>query len=139
MPQSYIDIFSTKNISYSKLVKIFIFKPFEFNYSVFSLLQALSKLGSHLNMSLVVPLDYRDNFMAADAMFRHQPVFDPKSRKIVPLTPLPSGAPPLQFSEKDILTPKKALQLAYGNLDPFTMEVVDDWDPDKGLIQVSST
>uniref|UniRef100_A0A1B6EBA7 Exonuclease 1 n=1 Tax=Clastoptera arizonana TaxID=38151 RepID=A0A1B6EBA7_9HEMI len=101
--------------------------------------RALTKLGAHLNMSLVVPVEYRDNFMAAYAMFCYQPVFDPLSRKIVPLNPLPPGATPLTFPEEDNLSPEKALQLAYGNLDPFTMQVVDDWNPDQSKSKSTKT
>ena len=47
--------------------------------------QALSRLGGHLNMNLVTPMEYRDKFVEAEAMFMHQPVFDPIKRCIVPL------------------------------------------------------
>ncbi|KAK3928466.1 Exonuclease 1 [Frankliniella fusca] len=98
--------------------------------------KALSRLPSQLNIrGLTVTMDYRDEFMKADAMFRHQLVFDPISKKTKPLTPhgsvhpaSPLAAGPLpgcvpEFDEET------SLQLALGNLDPFKLEKVDDYDP----------
>lgn len=86
-------------------------------------------------MNIQVPLEYRNKFMEAEAMFRHQPVYDPLAHQLMPLTPLPSGAPPLPLLSQETLTPEQQLQLAFGNLDPFSLKLVDDWSPDK--IQVS--
>ncbi|XP_054272045.1 exonuclease 1 isoform X2 [Macrosteles quadrilineatus] len=96
--------------------------------------RALSRLGGHLNMNIVVPVTYRDKFLEADAMFRHQPVFDPLTRRLVPLTPPPPGAPPPPLLAKEPLQPSQLQQLAYGNLDPFTLQQVDDWSPEKAQI-----
>ncbi|XP_046669111.1 exonuclease 1-like isoform X1 [Homalodisca vitripennis] len=95
--------------------------------------RALSRLGGHLNMNIVVPLEYRDKFMEADAMFRHQPVFDPLRKKLVPLTPPAPGAPPPPLLSQEPLDETQLLQLALGNLDPFTLTKVDDWSPDKPM------
>lgn len=81
-------------------------------------------------MNISVPVEYRDKFLEAEAMFRHQPVFDPLSRQIVPLTSLPPGAPSLPLLCEEPLSTEQQLQLALGNLHPFTLKLVDDWSPD---------
>ncbi|XP_066995742.2 exonuclease 1 isoform X2 [Anabrus simplex] len=89
--------------------------------------RALTRIPAHLNMpSLKVTPEYRDEFLRADATFRYQLVYDPLSRNMVPLTEHP---------EKDCfigekLSPDVAFQLALGNLDPFTLRKVDDFNPD---------
>ncbi|KAF6204911.1 hypothetical protein GE061_019076 [Apolygus lucorum] len=95
--------------------------------------RALTKLGAHLNMSnLVVSPTYREKFLIADSMFKHQPVFDPISRKVVPLTPLPEGA---SGPDLEVLPPETSYQMALGNLDPFTLEKFDSWDPDSDTVR----
>ncbi|XP_014242809.1 exonuclease 1 isoform X1 [Cimex lectularius] len=91
--------------------------------------KALTRLGAHLNMSsLVVTPDYCEKFLQAELMFKHQPVFDPISRKVVPLTPIPEGmSAPLSNNLSD----ETNYQLALGNLDPFSLNQIDNWDPDK--------
>lgn len=79
--------------------------------------------------SLVVTQEYKENVLHAEAMFKHQPVFDPITRKVTPLTPLESNTPPLKLPTP--LSDDQAYQLALGNLDPFTLESVSDWSPDK--------
>lgn len=77
--------------------------------------------------NLVIPDDYRYNFVNAINMFKHQPAFDPVKRRVVPLTPIEDGS--------EVILPKAhspdiAYQLALGNIDPITLKVVDDWNPD---------
>ena len=38
-----------------------------------------------------VPKDYQEQFKQAELTFKHQLVFDPRTQKQVPLTPLPEG------------------------------------------------
>lgn len=38
-----------------------------------------------------VPKDYLEQFKQAELTFKHQLVFDPRTQKQVPLTPLPEG------------------------------------------------
>ena len=38
-----------------------------------------------------VPPDYWEQFQQAELTFKHQLVFDPRTQKQVPLTPLPEG------------------------------------------------
>ncbi|CAB0020367.1 unnamed protein product [Nesidiocoris tenuis] len=113
---------SLPGIGLSKACK-FIKRTAETNIS-----RALTKMGAHLNMAnLVVSPEYREKFLVADSMFKHQPVFDPTARKVIPMTPLSEGeqGPGLEQLPADI-----SYQLALGNLDPFTLEKFDDWDPD---------
>lgn len=91
-------------------------------------------MGSHLNMpSLKVSQEYRDSFMDADFMFKYQPVFDPANRKLVPLTSAPEDDENYKkFSELiavNNLSSEQVCHLAYGNLDPFTLRLLDDWVP----------
>lgn len=87
--------------------------------------KALSRLGSFVNIK--IPPEYRDQFMDADRMFQYQPVFDPLSRRIIPLNDIPDSNVPVFVSK---LTSDQAYQLALGNIDPMSLEVVDNWDPD---------
>lgn len=90
--------------------------------------KALTRLPTHLNMSqLSVTPEYRDKFVEADLVFKHQPVFDPFKRKIVPLTDPPED---VSLSDLWVLRPDdQAEQLALGNLNPFSLKKMDDWHP----------
>nr|CAD7408895.1 unnamed protein product [Timema poppensis] len=93
--------------------------------------KALSRLPSYLNMhQLIVSDKYRDAFVRAEATFRYQLVFDPLTRKLVPLTKPPESYSHDDFSGK-MLQDNTAYQLALGNLDPFTLQKVADFNPDK--------
>lgn len=96
----------------------------------------LSKLPSILNMKqLKVTKQYRDQFMLADATFKHQLVFDIFQRKLVPLTdPEESGTDPTHCTNiGEYLDDKIAFQIAIGNLNPFNFCVMSDWNPDKQI------
>ncbi|XP_043503386.1 exonuclease 1 [Polistes fuscatus] len=102
------------------------------NNSNCDIYNALTNLGYCLKMrSLDVSKEYRDNFIKAFITFKHQLVFCPLQRKQVRLNP-----PTADVSEEqlhyagDEIDPDKALQLAYGNCDPFTFEMLHDFDPD---------
>ncbi|XP_047993369.1 exonuclease 1 [Leguminivora glycinivorella] len=94
---------------------------------------ALKKLPSFFNRSsLTVTDEYRENFLKAEATFKHQYVYDPIERQMVRLT-----EPDDEDIEKalcvnagELLDPKTAFQLALGNLDPFSLKRMDDWHPD---------
>ncbi|KAI8426408.1 hypothetical protein MSG28_005251 [Choristoneura fumiferana] len=94
---------------------------------------ALKKLPSFFNRSsLSVTDEYRENFLKAEATFKHQYVYDPIERTMVRLT-----EPDDEDIEKalcvnagELLDPKTAFQLALGNLDPFSLKKMDDWHPD---------
>lgn len=86
--------------------------------------------------SLIVSKEYRDNFMKAFVTFKHQLVFCPLQRKQVRL-----NSPSAEVSEDQLhyageeIDPDKALQLAYGNCDPFTFKKLHDFDPDRKKVQ----
>ncbi|XP_026814231.1 exonuclease 1 isoform X1 [Rhopalosiphum maidis] len=87
--------------------------------------KALSRLGSFMNIK--IPPEYRDQFMDADRMFQYQPVFDPLSRRVIPLNEISDPNLPVLVSK---LSSNQAYQLALGNIDPFSLEIMDNWDPD---------
>lgn len=74
-----------------------------------------------------VSTKYRDQFMDAYHMFLYQPVYDPLSRQIVTLNEVPDPNLSVLISE---LTNSQAYQLALGNIDPISLEVMDDWSPE---------
>ena len=75
-------------------------------------------------LTLSVTDDYVESFLRADRTFLYQLVFDPLSRKLVPLTPVPE-----ELSNEDLIyagmlmADEDAFQLALGNLDCNTMKV----------------
>uniref|UniRef100_A0A023F307 Exonuclease 1 n=2 Tax=Triatoma infestans TaxID=30076 RepID=A0A023F307_TRIIF len=90
--------------------------------------RALSRLGAYLNMNnLVVTQEYKDKFMVAVSMFRYQPVYDPFKRCVTALTPLPEGE---RLPIDEGLSCETSLQLALGNLNPFTLLKTNNWNPD---------
>ncbi|OWR41149.1 exonuclease [Danaus plexippus plexippus] len=93
---------------------------------------ALKKLPSFFNRSLQVSDDYRENFLKAEATFKHQYVYDPSQRCMTRLTPVYDEEieAALCSNAGELLDPQIAFQLALGNLDPFTLKKMDNWDPD---------
>ncbi|XP_013171947.1 PREDICTED: exonuclease 1-like isoform X2 [Papilio xuthus] len=94
---------------------------------------ALRKLPSFFNrLNLVVTDEYRENFLKAEATFKHQYVYDPVERRMVRLTETDDEdlEKALCVNAGEMLDPKIAYQLALGNLDPFSLKKMDDWDPD---------
>ncbi|KAJ0178467.1 hypothetical protein K1T71_006290 [Dendrolimus kikuchii] len=94
---------------------------------------ALRKMPSFFNKSsLTVTDEYRENFLKAEATFKHQYVYDPLERRMVRLTEPDDEdtEEALCVNAGELLDPKTAFQLALGNLDPFTLKKMDDWHPD---------
>ncbi|XP_014665920.1 PREDICTED: exonuclease 1-like [Priapulus caudatus] len=93
----------------------------------------LSKVGSYLNMpGLNISSDYINNFIKAEKTFLYQLVFDPVTRRVVPLEPYPDTIDPDDLDFAGPLIDKvAALQLALGNLDVNTLKRLGDYDPDK--------
>ncbi|KAK5639537.1 hypothetical protein RI129_012029 [Pyrocoelia pectoralis] len=93
----------------------------------------LPRLPRYLKLSkLVVTEQYIENFKLADATIKHQIVYDPIKRKQVPLndpkdcdtsTEYLKNAGTLDDSEK-------AFEMAVGNIDPISLKVMDNWNPD---------
>lgn len=95
---------------------------------------ALQKLPLYLNMrQLNVTDEYKEEFMVADATFRHQVVYDPLKRRLVRLTDPEECGTKLDYCRNagEFYDDERAFQLALGNLDPFTLKKVDNWSPDK--------
>jgi exonuclease 1 len=102
--------------------------------------RALAKMPSYLNMKqLVVSDEYKESFVRADATFKHMYVYDPIQRKLMRLNdPVAAGTDiKLCCNAGEFLEDKVAFQLALGNIDPFTMEQLDDWHPDDSTYRVS--
>ncbi|XP_028163751.1 exonuclease 1 [Ostrinia furnacalis] len=98
---------------------------------------ALRKLPSFFNKSsLTVTDEYRENFLKAEATFKHQYVYDPLERKMVRLTEPDDEdiETALCVNAGELLDPHTAFQLALGNLDPFTLKKMDDWHPDTSVL-----
>jgi hypothetical protein len=105
-------------------VLLYVFSPYLIHQ-----FQALSRLPCHLNMkSLTVSEDYRDAFLQADAAFRYQLVFDPLSCRLVHLNEPEDSEKVTAYAGK-MLPSDTAYQLALGNLNPFTLEQVDNFNP----------
>ena len=86
-------------------------------------------MPTHLNMkSLTVSEEYRDAFLLADAAFRYQLVFDPLSCRLVHLNEPEASEKVTAYAGK-MLPSDTAYQLALGNLNPFTLEQVDSFNP----------
>ncbi|XP_045450909.1 exonuclease 1 [Melitaea cinxia] len=101
---------------------------------------ALKKLPGFFNKAnLTVTDEYRENFLKAEATFKHQYVYDPIERKMIRLTEPDDEdtETALCVNAGELLEPKTAYQLALGNLDPFTLKKLDDWDPDHCTIDVN--
>lgn len=94
--------------------------------------RALLKVPSYLNMrNLVVTDEYIENFLKADATFQYMFVFDPFKRKMVRLNKLPEDFDISLCSNAGTLCDNDtAFQLALGNVNPFTLKKLDDWNPD---------
>ncbi|XP_033734001.1 exonuclease 1-like [Pecten maximus] len=88
--------------------------------------------STYLKMSMSVPQEYIDNFIKADNTFLYQLVFNPLTRKLGPLNPYP---PEINREELHYAGPyipaDKALQIALGNINIYTMQMFAHFDPDK--------
>lgn len=51
--------------------------------------QVIRKMAQYLKMNLVIPDQYLEGFVRANNTFLYQLVFDPISKKVVPLNPYP--------------------------------------------------
>ncbi|TNM99682.1 hypothetical protein fugu_012715 [Takifugu bimaculatus] len=100
--------------------------------------KVIRKMAQYLKMNLLIPEQYIEGFTRANNTFLYQLVFDPVSRKVVPLNPYPDHI------SGDTLTyagshfgEEIELQLAMGNLDIETLERIDDFNPDKSITKAS--
>lgn len=99
-----------------------------------NLWRALDKIPAYLNMrQLTVTDEYKENVHKALATFMHMVVYDPRQRRQVRLNDIEEiGTEPQYCSNSgDFLDDGPSLELAVGNLNPFTMARLGDWHPDK--------
>lgn len=61
-------------------------------------MQVIKKMGQYLKMNITVPDEYLEGFTKANNTFLYQLVFDPMSRKVVPLNPYPAEIDPATLS-----------------------------------------
>ncbi|XP_035794936.1 exonuclease 1-like [Anopheles albimanus] len=96
--------------------------------------RALAKIPAYLNMrQLSVSEEYKSEFLKAEATFKHMVVYDPVERRQKRLTePLDEGTPEEYCCNAgEFLDEDTAFNLALGNLDPFSLRLLDNWHPDK--------
>ncbi|XP_053730995.1 exonuclease 1 isoform X1 [Synchiropus splendidus] len=96
------------------------------------ILKVIRKMGQYLKMNLVVPEEYLSGFVRANNTFLYQLVFDPVTRKVVPLNSYPDHVDPSTLSYAGLhLGDDTGLQMALGNLDINTLKPIDNFNPDK--------
>ncbi|KAK1170989.1 exonuclease 1-like [Acipenser oxyrinchus oxyrinchus] len=95
------------------------------------IIKVIKKIGQYLKMSVTVPDEYIEGFTRANNTFLYQLVFDPISRRLVPLNPYPDDIDPKSLSYAGHhIGDKDAFQIALGNVDINNMERIDDYNPD---------
>ncbi|XP_052106919.1 exonuclease 1-like [Mytilus californianus] len=86
---------------------------------------------TYLKMSLTVTDEYIDGFIKAYNTFLYQLVFDPLKKRLVPLHDYEDG---IESSDVPYAGPyiphEKALQIALGNINIYTMEKFANFNPD---------
>ncbi|XP_052863763.1 exonuclease 1 [Anopheles cruzii] len=95
--------------------------------------RALAKIPAYLNMrQVVVSEEYKEQFLRAEATFKHMVVYDPVARRQTRLNdPAKEGTPEECLLDAGVfLDEQTAFSLALGNLDPFTLRTLDAWHPD---------
>lgn len=98
------------------------------------LMRALDKIPVYLNMrQLTITEEYKINVMKARATFLHMVVFDPRQRKQVRLNDIEELGTDVEHccNAGEIVDDKIALDLAVGNLNPFTFKKLDNWHPNQ--------
>ncbi|XP_073820750.1 exonuclease tos isoform X2 [Musca autumnalis] len=97
--------------------------------------RALKKLPQYLKMKqLDVTDEYIEEFLKAEATFKHMYIYNPLKRRMERLHELEEFGTEEKYCSNagTLLEDKeKAFQLALGNLNPFTLEKLHDWHPDK--------
>lgn len=98
------------------------------------MMRALDKIPAYLNMrQLTVTEEYKLRVLKANATFQHMVVYDPRLRKQVRMyDPNEIGTDEALCSNAGVLLDDEtALNLAVGNLNPFSMKKLDNWHPDR--------
>lgn len=98
------------------------------------LMRGLDKIPAYLKMrQLTITEEYKINVLKARATFLHMVVYDPRKRKQVRLNDIEELGTDIEYCSNagKILDDKTALDLAVGNLNPFTFEKLDKWHPNQ--------
>lgn len=97
--------------------------------------KALKKIPQYLKMKqLDVSDEYIDKFLKAEATFKYMYIYNPLERRMERLHDLDEFGTDEEYCSNAgtlLEDQEQALQLALGNLNPFTLEKLDDWHPDK--------
>lgn len=92
--------------------------------------KAIPKIPPYLNLKITIPDDYIENFMRAEATFKYMYVYDPIKKSMVRLNELTDEEDEQYCVNAGVpLKPDVAYQLALGNINPKTMQIVSDYDP----------
>ncbi|EDV30856.1 uncharacterized protein Dana_GF14831 [Drosophila ananassae] len=96
---------------------------------------ALKKIPSTLNMrNLEVADEYIENFLKAEATFKHMYIYNPLERRMERLCALEDFETDERYCSNagTLLEDKdQALHLALGNINPFSLKRLDSWTPEK--------
>uniref|UniRef100_W8C750 Exonuclease 1 n=1 Tax=Ceratitis capitata TaxID=7213 RepID=W8C750_CERCA len=97
--------------------------------------KALKKIPTYLNMkNLQVDDEYIEQFLKAEATFRHMFIYNPLKRRMERLNELADFNTDERYCSNAgalIEDEECSFQLALGNLNPFTLKKLDDWHPDR--------
>ncbi|NWS63092.1 EXO1 Exonuclease, partial [Chunga burmeisteri] len=95
------------------------------------IIKVIKKMGQYLKMNITVPEEYIQGFTRANNTFLYQLVFDPVSRKLVPLNAYGDDIDPeaLIYAGRHF-GDGVAFQIAIGNINIDTMEQIDNYNPD---------
>lgn len=98
-------------------------------------MRVVDKMPLYLdNRTLRITEAYKTNVQKARATFLHMVVYDPRLRKQVRLNEIEDLGTNIEYCSEagEILDDaEKALDLAVGNLNPFTFVEVDNWHPNE--------
>ncbi|KAL2770632.1 exonuclease 1 isoform b [Daubentonia madagascariensis] len=98
------------------------------------IIKVIKKIGHYLKMNIIVPEDYIKGFIRANNTFLYQLVFDPITRKLIPLNAYEDDIDPETLSYAGrYVDDSTALQIALGNKDINTSEQIDDYNPDTAM------
>uniref|UniRef100_A0A8C8S6X2 Exonuclease 1 n=1 Tax=Pelusios castaneus TaxID=367368 RepID=A0A8C8S6X2_9SAUR len=95
------------------------------------IIKVIKKIGQYLKMNITVSEEYIEGFIRANNTFLYQLVFDPVTRKLVPLNAYDDNVDPetLVYAGRHI-GDETAFQIALGNKDIDTLEQIDYYNPE---------
>lgn len=86
--------------------------------------------------------EYIEQFHKAEATFKHMYIYNPFERRMARLNELTEPSTEERYCSNAgviIEDQERALQLALGNLNPFTFEQLDNWHPDRNYRYAQAT